>query len=132
MFVLTFLSPFLYRILCTASVHPLTMILAFVVAKNRSRFQGWLLCCGWDIFDARRNIPGLPRWLSDVDLIPRSGRSPGEGQGNPLQYSCLENPMDRGAWRATVHRVTKSRTRLSTHIHGDFITHQLCQLEQTI
>ena len=41
------------------------------------------------------------------------GRSPGEGNGNPLQYSCLENPMDRGAWWATVHGVTKSGTRLS-------------------
>ena len=39
---------------------------------------------------------------------------PGEGNGNPLQYSCLENPMDRGAWWATVHRVAKSRTRLSS------------------
>ena len=45
----------------------------------------------------------------DVGLIPGSGRYPGEGNGNPLQYSCLENPMDPGAWRATVHRVTKSR-----------------------
>ena len=44
----------------------------------------------------------------DMGSIPRSGRSPGGGRGNPLQYSCLENPMDRGAWRATVHRVTKS------------------------
>ena len=44
--------------------------------------------------------------------IPRSGKSPEEGNGNPLQYSCLENPMDRGAWWATVHRVTKSGTRL--------------------
>ena len=44
----------------------------------------------------------------DVDLIPGSGRSPGGGSGNPLQYSCLENPMDRGAWWATVHGVTKS------------------------
>ena len=52
----------------------------------------------------------LPRWLSDVDLISGSGRSPGEGQGNPLQYSFLENPMDRGAWQAAVYRVTKSRT----------------------
>ena len=43
-----------------------------------------------------------------VGLIPGSGRSPGEGNGNPLQYSCLENPMDRGAWRATAHVVTKS------------------------
>ena len=45
-------------------------------------------------------------------LIPGWGRSPGGRHGNPLQYSCLENPMDRGAWRATVHRVAKSRTRL--------------------
>ena len=44
----------------------------------------------------------------DLGLIPGSGRSPGEGNGNPLQYSCLENPMDRGAWWATVHGVTES------------------------
>ena len=49
----------------------------------------------------------------DLGLIPGSGRSPGEGNGNPLQYSCLENPMNRGAWWATVHGVTKSWTRLS-------------------
>ena len=49
----------------------------------------------------------------DLDLIPGSGRSPGEGNGNPLQYSCLENHTDRGVWRATVHGVTKSQTRLS-------------------
>ena len=49
----------------------------------------------------------------DQGSIPRSGRSPGEGNGNPLQYSCLESSMDRGAWRATVHEVTKSWTRLS-------------------
>ena len=47
--------------------------------------------------------------IGDRGLIPRSGRSPGEGHGNPLQYSCLEKPMDRGAWRATVHRVSKSQ-----------------------
>ena len=46
----------------------------------------------------------------DVGLIPRLGRSPGEGNGNPLQFSCLENSMDRGAWRTTVHGVTKNRT----------------------
>ena len=44
--------------------------------------------------------------VGDVGLIPGSGRSPGEGNGNPLQYSCLENPIDRGAWRATVQGVT--------------------------
>ena len=51
----------------------------------------------------------------DAGLIPGSGRSAGGGNGNPLQYSCLENPMDRGAWRATVPRVTKSQTRLNIH-----------------
>ena len=67
----------------------------------------------------------LPRWLSgkefacneggagDAGLIPGLGRFLGVGNSNPLQYSCLENPMDRGAWRAIVHGVTKSRTRLS-------------------
>ena len=48
--------------------------------------------------------------IREAGLIPRSGRSPGGGHGNPLQYSCLENPMDREAWRAMVHRVKKSRT----------------------
>ena len=48
--------------------------------------------------------------LRDVSFTPESGRYPGGGQGKPLQYSCLENPMDRGAWWATVHRVAKSRT----------------------
>ena len=49
----------------------------------------------------------------DLDSIPGLGRSPGEGNGNPLQYSCLENPMDGGAWWAILHGVAKSRTRLS-------------------
>ena len=53
------------------------------------------------------------RDLRDTDFIPRSGRSPGEGHGNPLQYSCLENSMDREAWQATVRGVAKSQTRLS-------------------
>ena len=65
---------------------------------------------------------GLPWWsegkasafnAGDPGSIPGWGRSPGEGNGNPLQYSCLENPMDGEAWWATVHGVTKSRTRLS-------------------
>jgi len=50
--------------------------------------------------------------VRDVGWIPGSGRSPGEGLGNPRQYSCLENPNERGAWRAIVHRVTKIQTRL--------------------
>ena len=73
---------------------------------------------------------GLPGWLSgeestcsagasgDKGSIPGSGRSPGGGHGNPFQYFCLENPLDRWAWQAIVHRVAKSRTQLkwpSTH-----------------
>ena len=48
--------------------------------------------------------------VGDLGSVPRLGRSPGGGHGNPLGYSCLENLMDRGAWQATVHTVTKSRT----------------------
>ena len=48
--------------------------------------------------------------MGDLGSIPGSGRSPGEGNGNPIQYYCLENPMDGGAWRATVHGVAKSWT----------------------
>ena len=55
--------------------------------------------------------------VGDPGSIPGSGRSPGEGNGNPLQYSCLENPMIRGAWQATVHEVAKSRTRLSDFLY---------------
>ena len=67
-------------------------------------------------------INWFPRWLSCQEsaclargpgLIPGSGRFLGEGNGNPLQYSCLENSVDRGVWQATVHVVTKSRTQLS-------------------
>ena len=51
--------------------------------------------------------------VGDPGSIPASGRSPGEGNGNPLQYSRLENPMDTGAWQATFHGISKSQTRLS-------------------
>ena len=54
----------------------------------------------------------------DLGSILGSGRSPGEENGNPLQFSCLENPMDGGAWWATVHGVAKSRTRLRTSLLG--------------
>ena len=65
-----------------------------------------------------KNPPANAGDIRDVGLIPGSGRSLGRGHGNPLQYSCLENPMDGGAWQATVHRVAQSQTqlkRLSTH-----------------
>ena len=88
------------------------------------------------------DILGLPRWLNgeeipyqcrrcwkDVGWIPRLGRSSGGGIGNPLQYSCWENPMDRGAWQATVQRVAKSQTQLSdwAHTHRDRLyIYQVC------
>ena len=77
-------------------------------------------CVHSSIYIHRR--PGLPGGsdgkksacnVGDLGSIPGSGRSPGEGNGNPLQYSCLENPMDRGTWQATDRRVAKSCTRLS-------------------
>ena len=60
-----------------------------------------------------QTLKNLPANAGDPGSIPGLGRSPGGGHGNPLQYSCLQNPMDRGAWWATVHGVTKSQTRLS-------------------
>ena len=64
-----------------------------------------------------KNLPASARDAKDMRSIPGSGRSPGGGNGNPLQYSCLGNPMDRGAWLAIVHGVAKSQTHLSTHVH---------------
>ena len=64
-----------------------------------------------------KNLPSNAGDVTDMDSIPGSGRSWGEGHGNLLQYSCLENTMDRGVWRATIHKVAKSWTylkRLST------------------
>ena len=57
-------------------------------------------------------MPANAEYIIDVGLIPGSGRSPRKGNGNPFQYFCLENPVDRGALQATVHRVTKSQMRL--------------------
>ena len=73
------------------------------------------------------SLQGLPRWpvvknppanAEDMGLIPGSGRSPGGRNGNPLQYSCLENSINRGAWRAIVHGAAKSRTWQSMHTHA--------------
>ena len=62
-----------------------------------------------------KNLPTSAGDKKDKGSIPGSRISLGGGHGNPLQYSCLDNPMDRGAWWATVHGVTKSQSRLSTH-----------------
>ena len=65
-----------------------------------------------------KNPPANTGHLGDTGSIPGSGRSPGEGNGNPLQYSCLENPMDKGAWRATADKIEKSQTR-QKDVRGD-------------
>ena len=91
---------------------------------QRRCLMGVGLAPGWASagFSQPALCPGPPQWLSDkesacsagdtgdLDSTHGSGRSPGAGHGNPLQYSCLENPMDRGAWQATVHGVAKSLT----------------------
>ena len=60
-------------------------------------------------------VKNPPTNAGDLGSTPGSGRSPGGGHGNPLQYSCLDNPMDRGAWWAIVHRVTQSQIQLSDY-----------------
>ena len=103
------------------------------VAKSRTQLSNFtyllthsLTTCWFMNFGASqvalvvKNPPVNAGDIRDIGSIPESGRSPGEGHGNPLQYSCLENPMDRGAWWATVHWVAKSRTwlkQLSMHTH---------------
>ena len=60
-----------------------------------------------------QTVKNLPADAGDLGSVPGSGRSPEEGNGNPLQYFCLENSMDKGAWQATVHGIVKSQTRLN-------------------
>ena len=72
-------------------------------------------------------VKNLPANAGDAHLIPGSGRFPGGGHGNTLQYSCLENPMDRGSWQPTVHRVTKNWTR-----HFGHLMQRVDSLEKTL
>ena len=77
----------------------------FFFPSNLTRFLG-----GLDVKESACSI-------GDLSSIPGLGRSPGEGNGTPLQYSCLENPMDGGDWRATVHRVAGSDMTERLHFH---------------
>ena len=85
--------------------------------------------CMYVCIPTQGSNPGLPAmYIEDLSLISGWERSPGEGNGNPFQYSCLENFMDRGAWQATVHGVARSQTRLRdyyfhTHIHTHTYTY---------
>ena len=74
-------------------------------------------------------VKNPPVNAGDAGSNPGSGRSPGKGNGNPLQYSCLENSLNRGAWWATIHGVTKSRTWLSTKAHAHRARSWLIHLE---
>ena len=67
------------------------------------------------LFQGGAVVKNLPASVAVKDSIPGSGRRPVEGNGNPLQYSCMKNPMDRGAWGAIVHEVSKSWPRLNMH-----------------
>ena len=77
-----------------------------------SDWEHWPAAWASQVVLVVKNLPANAGDKRDVGSIPGSGRSPGGGHGNSLQYSCLENPMDRGAWRDTIHRVAKSRTWL--------------------
>ena len=87
------------------------------IALARQIFFGKVTSVLFYIFHLYRQLSDkeytcIAEVVGDVSLIPGSGRFPGAGRGNPLQYSCLENPMDRGAWTATGHRTAKNRTQL--------------------
>ena len=86
--------------------------------------HNYVLCMVWasQMVLVVKSPPANAGDARDTDSIPGSGRSPGGGHGNPLQYSCLGNPMDRAAWRATVHGVAgwDMTERLSTEYIGDF------------
>ena len=69
-----------------------------------------------------KNLPANAEATGDAVSILELGRSPGGGYGNPLQYSCLDNPMDRGGWWATVHGITNSQTQLSMHVQMESYT----------
>ena len=74
-----------------------------------------------------KNLPARAGNAGDAGSVPGLGRSPGGGHGNPLQYSCLENPMDIGAWWATVHRVAKKQTRLKLSLCLSFCSKMRAQ-----
>ena len=82
-----------------------------------------MICGASQVVLVVKNLTANAGEIRDASLIPGFGRSPGGGHGNPLQYSCLENSMDRGAWWATIHRVTKSWARMKP-----FITYVQCDL----
>ena len=95
----------------------------FLIALNSETF---FLYWGFPSGTAVKNPPASEGYTRDLGSIPGLGRSPGKGNGNPLQYHCLKSPMDRGAWWATVHGVTKSQSQLSMHSRTSFTEPKFC------
>ena len=97
------------------------------LGKKRSQCFGYIrIYMAFQVVLVVKNLLASAGDMKVAGSIPVSERSPGGGRGNPLQYSCLKNAMDRGAWQATVHRVTNSRTRLkqlSTHTNTYLFTY---------
>ena len=101
-----------------------------ICVDGEESYHSWILSVGY-FCTVLQMYSGLPRWCIGKEftcqcrrrqrqiLIPELRRSPGRGNGNPVQYSCLENSMDRGASWTTIHGVTSSQTLLSTHKHTD-------------
>ena len=103
--------------------------------KNPKKYIYIYICThvGFQAAPVVKNLPANAGDTRDSNSIPGSGRSPGGGHGNSLQYSCLENPMDRGVWWATVHSIAKRQTRrkqLNMHTYI-CVTEPLCCTLQT-
>ena len=94
-------------------IHTLQMIICSI-SHNELKIDPELNIVWFQMAQVVKNLSSNAGVIGDVGLITRLGRSPGVGNGDPLKQSCLENPMDRGAWQAIVQGVTKSRTRLGT------------------
>ena len=108
-----------HRYTCVPHPEPFTFNLVSYLLIYRSFPFNFLIDSGYKSLSSQvalvvKNLPANAGDARDLGLIPGSGKSPGVGNGNPFQYSCLENPMDREAWQATVHRVAELDTTEAT------------------
>ena len=104
-YLYTYILIYIYVCVCSLSICIYT---SFLQCNRINRMYVCVCVCISGIFQVVQVVKNSPASAGDAGLIPGSGRSPGEGNDNPLQYFCLENPMHRGAWRATVHGVAES------------------------
>ena len=100
--------------------------MGLIIHPDNNLFSFFFFWRGWGSFPGGSVINNLSANAGDVGSIPGSGRSPGEENGNPLQYSCLENSIDRGAWLATVHEVTELNTTKHLAHNDKIIPSQWC------